>query len=285
MNKSVTATLIIAGVAIATAYTLTGTNAETQPSQVATSTPSETSSQVATSSPTAEQTDVTSAPSDDSSDHDLHAVHIPDFASIRDVKTKKRTFFEYFEPIIDAENDRILALRDDIEQGLPDNRMSELCTRYRINDECTPEALLYKVDIIPTSMVLAQAAVESAWGTSRFAQQANNYFGQWCFTEGCGIVPRQRSSGAAHEVKIFDSPKQAVQAYFLNINSHPAYEPAREIRASAYENDHIVAGSDMVGGLLSYSGIGEHYIEELRSIIRVNHLEEPTEVAQNSGGH
>lgn len=285
MNKSVTATLIIAGFAIATAYTLNGTNTAPESSPVATSTPAESPRQAATPTARVAQTDSSSTPTDDSSDHDLHAAHIPDFASIRDVKTKKQTFFDYFEPIIEAENDRILALRDDIERGLPDNRMSELCTRYRVNDECTPEALLYKVDIIPTSMVLAQAAVESAWGTSRFAQQANNYFGQWCFTEGCGIVPSQRSSGAAHEVKMFDSPKQAVQAYFLNINSHPAYEPAREIRASAYENDHVVVGSDMVGGLLSYSGIGEHYIEELRSIIRVNHLEEPNEVAQNSGGH
>ena len=162
--------------------------------------------------------------------------------------------------------------------------MSELCDRYRV-DECTTEELLYKVDIIPTSMALAQAAVESAWGTSRFARQANNFFGQWCFSEGCGIVPKHRTSGAIHEVQMFDSPKQAVSAYFLNINSHPAYEPAREIRASAYEHDHLVAGSEMVAGLLSYSGIGEHYVDELRSIIRVNKLEEPTEVAQASGGH
>jgi len=216
--------------------------------------------------------------------HDLHSVQIPDFASIRDVRTKKQTFFNYFEPIIEAENDRILSLREEIQQGLPEAQITELCARYRVNT-CTEESLLHKVDVIPLSMVLAQAAVESAWGTSRFARQANNYFGQWCFSEGCGIVPRHRSAGAKHEVQIFDSPKDAVAAYFLNINSHPAYEPAREIRASAYERNNFVAGSDMVGGLLSYSGIGEHYIDELRSIIRVNHLEEPRTVAQNSGGH
>ncbi len=86
-------------------------------------------------------------------------------------------------------------------------------------------------------------------------------------------MPNQRNSGAIHEVKVFSSADQAVQGYFKNINSHPAYKPARDLRAEARADGDMIKGSVMVGGLLSYSGIGERYIDELRSLIRVNHLE------------
>ncbi|RMA82366.1 glucosaminidase domain-containing protein [Umboniibacter marinipuniceus] len=196
---------------------------------------------------------------------------LPDFRSFTDTKAKKQAFFDYFRPIIAAENERMLAEREIVSSIANPEELAPWCEEYRV-DPCDQEQLLSHVDEIPMSMALAQAAVESAWGTSRFAVQANNFFGQWCFREGCGLVPSQRSSGAHHEVQIFDHPDDAVRAYFHNINSHPAYEPAREIRLEAHEHGHPVSGSDMVGGLLSYSGIGEHYVDELRSIIRVNKL-------------
>ena len=76
------------------------------------------------------------------------------------------------------------------------------------NDVSWP-LLLNRVDVIPPSLALAQGANESAWGTSRFSKEGNNYFGQWCFKLGCGLVPRQRDSGAQHEVAKFDSPRQS----------------------------------------------------------------------------
>lgn len=196
---------------------------------------------------------------------------LPDFRAFTDTKAKKQAFFDYFSPIVAAENERMLAEREIVSGITNPDELQPWCDEYRA-DPCAQAELLTHVDAIPMSMALAQAAVESAWGTSRFAVQANNFFGQWCFREGCGLVPSQRSSGAHHEVQVFDHPADAVRAYFHNINSHPAYQPAREIRLEAREQGHLASGSDMVGGLLSYSGIGEHYIDELRSIIRVNQL-------------
>jgi Bax protein len=196
---------------------------------------------------------------------------LPDFRAFTDTKAKKQAFFDYFRPIVAAENERMLAERAIVSGITNPDELQPWCDVYRA-DPCSQAELLTHVDTIPISMALAQAAVESAWGTSRFAIQANNFFGQWCFREGCGLVPSRRASGAHHEVQIFDHPDDAVRAYFHNINSHPAYEPARDIRLEAREQGHLALGSDMVGGLLSYSGIGEHYIDELRSIIRVNQL-------------
>jgi len=197
----------------------------------------------------------------------------PDFKAMTDVKQKKQAFFDYFRPIIAEHNAAALKTRAAIEADeLSDSELKELCATYRA-DSCTKEELLQKVDAIPESMVLAQAAIESAWGTSRFARDANNFFGQWCFTKGCGLVPSQRASGAKHEVQVFDTAYDAVSAYYRNINSHPAYKPARDIRHQARAQGNTVKGSEMVAGLLAYSGIGEKYVHELRGVIRVNNLE------------
>ena len=122
-------------------------------------------------------------------------------------------------------------------------------------------------------MVLAQAAIESAWGTSRFARQANNLFGQWCFAPGCGIVPLHRPSDATYEVEKFPSVGAAVEAYYLNLNTHAAYRALRTIRRESRLQGKTLSGALMVAGLEKYSGRGIHYVEELRSMIRTNQLE------------
>ncbi|MFM9673737.1 glucosaminidase domain-containing protein, partial [Streptomyces galilaeus] len=81
---------------------------------------------------------------------------------------------------------------------------------------------LRRVDIIPKELALMQAANESAWGTSRFARIGLNFFGQWCYSQGCGMIPNRRNSGAAHEVAAFKSVRDAVSSYFKNINTHAA---------------------------------------------------------------
>ena len=122
-------------------------------------------------------------------------------------------------------------------------------------------------------MALAQAALESGWGTSRFAREANNLFGQWCFDEGCGMVPDRRIAGAQHEVRSFETVDAAIAAYFRNINSHPVYAPLRDIRQSARKRGGGLSGLDMAAGLTRYSERGEAYIDEVRQVIRVNDLE------------
>ena len=197
---------------------------------------------------------------------------IPDFRNISDTPTKKKAFFDFFRPLVVSENDRIRALREEIKVADDMGDFAEMCELYNA-EPCTKEQLLKRADIVPVSMALAQAAVESAWGTSRFAVKAKNYFGQWCFTEGCGLVPLQRSANSNHEVRVFGRPRDAVRSYIHNINSHSAYEEIREMRAYARKRNQPIVGSELVGGLLNYSEMGEHYVDELRAVIRVNRLE------------
>ena len=143
---------------------------------------------------------------------------------------------------------------------------------FSIDDDDSWQALLKRVDVIPPSLVLAQAANESAWGTSRFAKSGFNYFGQWCFKKGCGIVPGKRDAGKEHEVAAFSSPRKSVGSYIRNLNSHPAYQSLRSIRIQLRSENKAITGIALAGGLSEYSARGSEYVEELRSIIRYNKL-------------
>ena len=129
-----------------------------------------------------------------------------------------------------------------------------------------------RVDIIPASLVLAQAANESAWGTSRFTLEGNNIFGQWCYEEGCGIVPRRRAAGATHEVRRFETIEEAVAAYFVNINTNPVYQYLRELRAQMRVQQLELNPLVLAFGLGRYSERGGNYIDEVQSIIIQNDL-------------
>lgn len=213
----------------------------------------------------------------------------PDFASITNIEVKKRQFFDYLQDFIDAENSKLRELRKQLLQnaelvnsgtalsGLERTWLGELAVRYRLDPGAASislliKQLLYRVDEIPASLVLAQAANESAWGTSRFALEGNNLFGQWCFKEGCGIVPLQRSVGARHEVRKFDSVESAVEAYFLNINTHSLYDYLRELRLYMRMQEQDLDPMLLAVGLGKYSERGEHYIDEVQTLITQNHL-------------
>ena len=172
---------------------------------------------------------------------------IPDFTIYNDVAEKKRAFFDFLQPMVEYHNRKLIAQRHEILKwqrlatqeleldGAERRAMLELAQRYRIavderSDKAVIEMLLRRVDVVPVSLALAQAATESGWGTSRFAVAGNNLFGIWCYKPGCGIVPRRRGSGAKHEVARFESPAHSVRSYFLNINTHPAYRSFRELR-------------------------------------------------------
>lgn len=211
---------------------------------------------------------------------------MPDFGSMRDVKTKKAAFFEYMKSVIDAENRKIAADRLRIKQlsrkatlNKTDKAwLTSMAKKYRLSlaKKLTPQwytALLERVDTLPVSLALAQAANESAWGTSRFARKGNNLFGQWCFSKGCGLVPMQRNKGASHEVRKFDSVAASVAACFLNLNSHTRYAGLRALRARARREDQPVTGIYLSPGLVRYSRRGEAYVRELVAIITGNGLE------------
>lgn len=214
---------------------------------------------------------------------------VPDFATIEDVEARKAAFFDFLEPYVDAENSRILEQRAELErllgkvrEGLKLTRkerafISTISEQYEIatvvqDTEYHLRQVLRRVDVIPRSLVLAQAANESAWGTSRFATEGNNFFGQWCYSQGCGIVPQKRHEDASHEVEAFASVKDSVHAYFMNINTFPSYVELRRIRARLRARGKALDSRELVKGLDGYSERGEEYVEELRSIINYNEL-------------
>lgn len=210
----------------------------------------------------------------------------PVFSDIKNTKAKKKAFRNYFTTIIDNENERIQIQRDILLRI--DNYISQGKTVtpkvkriintyakvYKVDEDLPLKEklakLLRRVNIVPRSLAIAQAANESAWGTSRFATKGNNYYGQWCFRKGCGLVPSSRQDDAIHEVRVFSSPAESVRAYIFNINTHPAYAHLRSLRAAAEKDGRAATGSELAAGLTHYSERGEHYIAELRQMIRFN---------------
>lgn len=214
---------------------------------------------------------------------------LPDFAAIKNTAARKRAFFDYLRPAIEYQNqiisERRLLLRG-IEIRLAnklaltpeqDEFMLYVRKRYKVAEEADLQQaiddLWRRMDTIPASMVLAQAAVESGWGRSRFAREANNLFGQWCYTAGCGLVPSSRTDGKRHEVRKFDGIDKAIAAYFININAFHRYRGLRDIRSASRAANKPPSGHDMVGGLGHYSERGDEYIKQLRRMIRYNKLE------------
>lgn len=216
---------------------------------------------------------------------------LPDFQQYSEVKAKKSAFFNYLQPIVEANNQRISQDRSRIMKmkklvppgtltanlNATDRRfLSSMIQRYEVDPQLTPAqqitVLLNRIDTVPVSLALTQAAMESAWGTSRFAKEGNNLFGQWCYQQGCGIVPKHRGPDQKHEVARFASVDAAVSSYMRNINSHRAYAGLRSARAQLRLSNQPVTGHEMAEHLLQYSQRGSAYVEELQSMIRVNKL-------------
>ena len=160
----------------------------------------------------------------------------------------------------------------------PHPSLQRLAERYRVELSVSPTPelteLYTRAEVVPLSLALAQAAHESAWGTSRFAVEGRNYFGIWCYQPGCGITPLERTPGATHEVQRFESVTDSVRRYAHLLNTHPAYKELRLIRAAARASGRTPRGADIAIGLSSYSERGPDYVAEIRQIIRVNRLED-----------
>ena len=217
----------------------------------------------------------------------------PAFSEIEDVTEKKEQFFDFLAPKIRHANAEILKARAFVSkhrtrlaQGHPLDasvtaRIEALAAYYKMASpsavsatDLTWDRLLHRVDTLPVSLVLAQAANESGWGTSRFALDGNNFFGVWCYVEGCGLKPKQRDQGAKHEVKRYPSIYDSVTAYIHNINTNSAYADLRAIRMSLRGLNTPSLGSQLAEGLIAYSVRGEAYVREIQAMIRNNGLEQ-----------
>lgn len=217
----------------------------------------------------------------------LGASKAPDFTEFAAGDARKAAFFDFMAPLVEQENEavlssreRLLALQEAGSPGWAERRwLMLLAERYELDEfdpaDATDRAQLIKrVDAVPASIALAQAANESAWGTSRFARLGNNYFGQWCFVRGCGLVPEARNEGASHEVAAFDSARESVRRYMNNINTHNAYAELRTRRASLRSEGNDISGLALAPALIRYSERGQEYVNELQAMIRGNELQQ-----------
>ena len=217
----------------------------------------------------------------------------PDFHRITDTKEKKSVFFDYLKPGVEYENSLILKEREKIEairKHISGGKISkketqyleELAKIYQVKWNSTEgfsvrwvDGVLEKIDVLPVPLVLIQAAIESAWGTSRFARNGNNYFGQWCYQKGCGLVPLSRNEGMTHEVAKFSSVQTSINRYFLNVNRNDAYKTLRAIRAKRRLSHQDMlseeAAIELTKGLLNYSERGQSYIDDLQAMLRQVH--------------
>ena len=198
----------------------------------------------------------------------------------------KKDFVKTLLPLISYENQNILLERsklDSIKIYLDNNKTlpkSDLQFLYKISKKYKlkikdkhkydlVKELLDLVDIIPNSIVLAQAANESGWGTSRFAREFNALFGEYTYDYSNGVVPLLRGEGEKHLVKVFESVDKSIQSYFNNLNSHYAYEGFREVRKIMREKNNFSNIKLLVDELDSYAA-DTNYIETINSIIDVN---------------
>lgn len=197
------------------------------------------------------------------------------------VETKKSLFFRLMAPMILMANENILRERKIVKYDrLNSPELKKVALKYRLiknrkNRITTAmrDRLLKNVDILPPSLALAQAAEESGWGTSRFAQEGNAFFGQWDFS-GNGMKPKQqRKALGNYGVARFASPLASVEGYMLNINTNNAYKELRAVRAQLRAKNKKITGLELAGTLNKYSERGQDYTDGLREMIRYNNLQ------------
>ena len=205
------------------------------------------------------------------------------YYEISNSKEQQETFFSHLYELIVDENLQILQERQMLKNTLSNNlfninyksnnfpKLLKLKKKYNIKSIFSLNEFLEKVDVVPPSLALAQAAVESGWGKSRFVKEANNIFGHWTYGEK-GLIPQNRDENAKHKIRIFSSLKTSIRAYMLNLNSNRAYTLFREKRSQLRQINLLPLGSKLSTTLKNYSGIGQKYLKILSSMINRKNL-------------
>ena len=201
-----------------------------------------------------------------------------DLEKISSVKLKKETFIKIILPLVVAENQKILddkyKLKKILSKKTPTDKeklwLRQKFKEYKIKKGSTDE-LQKRMDIIPISIALSQAAKESGWGTSRFALEGNAIFGQWTWT-GRGLAPLDRNEEASHKILRFPILRASVKAYKNNLNTHKSYKKFREVRFDLRKKDKPIKGLSLIYTLDSYAETGAEYIKILKQIIEQNSL-------------
>ena len=201
-----------------------------------------------------------------------------DLDNLQSVQLKKETFIKIVLPLIVAENEKILDDREKLKvlskkkftSDLEKQWLRQKLLEYKVKKGNLDE-LKRRMDIIPVSIALAQAAKESGWGTSRFALEGNAIFGQWTW-DGQGIAPLKRDGDKNHKILKFPILRASVKAYKNNLNTHKSYLKFREKRNSLREKNKKITGLALTGTLKNYAQTGSEYTKILNQIITQNRL-------------
>ena len=212
-----------------------------------------------------------------------------DFSEIQDVPTKKKLFYLVTLPLIYNTNTSIMQERRMViniekkfaRKELNKNETDEiirLSKKYKLDYSKINTKLFRKlkqrINIIPVSLALGQAIIESGWGQSRFATEGNALYGQWTTSEDKGIIPQDRDEDKTHAVLKFKNLSESVEAYMFNINTHQAYYNFRVIRRIDERIKYTDPISMKVKYLAAYAEIGDKYVDKLELIIASNNLQE-----------
>ena len=201
-----------------------------------------------------------------------------DLDNLQSVQLKKETFIKIVLPLIVAENEKIIDDRKKLRNLIDKKYTSDLekqwlrqkLLEYKVKKGNLDE-LLFRMDMIPVSIALAQAAKESGWGTSRFALEGNAIFGQWTW-DGAGIAPLKRDDNKNHKILKFPILRASVKAYKNNLNTHKSYEKFREKRKQLRAKNRNITGLALTDTLKNYAQTGSEYTKILNQIITQNRL-------------
>ena len=199
---------------------------------------------------------------------------------IENTKEKKNLFIQIILPLILEENNQIKLDRKKLFAILNRNNNSEsekkwLNMKFRQYGIKNKDLLSLKIrmDEIPVSLAIAQAAKETGWGTSRFALEGNALFGQWTFSND-GIKPLAQDDNTNHKVMKFNILQASVRAYFRNLNTHSSYREFRKFRAAARDNDEKLNSIFLADFLDKYAATGVEYTKVIKIIIKQNSLQD-----------
>lgn len=196
-------------------------------------------------------------------------------------KAQKDFFFNFLYESIKKENLKIVEEKLELKRILSGDilninpydlqKLIALKKKYRVKQLYNYNEFAKKIDIVPPSQALAQAAVESGWGKSRFVKEANNIFGHWTYGEK-GLIPESRDEGAKHKIRIFDSLQGSIKAYMLNLNRNRAYREFQDKRYEIRKSGKSLSGLELSQTMMNYSGIGEEYLKILKKMIEKYNL-------------
>ncbi|WP_024954549.1 glucosaminidase domain-containing protein [Sulfurospirillum arcachonense] len=207
------------------------------------------------------------------------------YYEIKNIKEQKREFINILKPLVDKSNQKVkqerVFLKNFFAQAMQNafrslnpkdlKELLRLSKKYRVKKLFDKNKYLQRVDIVPVPLALAQGAIESGWGKSRFVRLANNIFGHWTWGE-VGIIPEGREEGKSHKIRIFKTLQDSVNAYILNLNRHYAYAEFRKVRRLKSLEGKSITGNEAAQTMINYSELREKYVQMLQKMMKDHRL-------------